>query len=323
MSQQSVIRSSMLTLSRKKKVLIVATVVIIATIVVSLVVSTTLQHNSQLPPQQADANFNASVANPAFNTTNPIVLFDEAHNNFHTMEGSYKPFADLLTNDGYTVIPNHNKFTIAILENCSVLVIVNALGKNGGSAFSQAECDAVAQWIKAGGSLLLIADHNPFGSSAQALSNGFGVSMSGGGTIDSSHADFQNGGNSQWLIYSRENGLLDNDSITNGRNSNETVNFFETFAGQSLKGPEGSIPLLKLSDSAVDILPSGKTLSDAGRSQGVALQYGKGRVVVLGEAVCLTAQLTRGGGVQAGMNRKGIDNKQMALNVMHWLSGIF
>ena len=311
----------MLTLSRKKRMLIAATAVTIAIIIVSLIVSAALPHNSQLSPQQADPNFDASVANPAFNSTHPIVLFDEAHNNFHTIEGSYKPFADVLTNDGYNVIPNHNEFTQATLENCSVVVIVNAQGNNGESAFSQAECDAVAQWVKAGGSLLLIADHSPFGSSAQTLSNEFGVNMSGDGTIDSSHADFQNGGNSQWLIYSRENGLLDNDSITNGRNSNETVNIFETFAGQSLKGPEGSIPLLKLSDTAVDILPSGKTLSDGGRSQGVALQYGAGRVVVFGEAGCLTAQLTRGGAVQTGMNRKGTDNKQMVLNIMHWLSG--
>jgi hypothetical protein len=51
----------------------------------------------------------------------------------------------------------------------------------------------------------------------------------------------------------------------------------------------------------------------------VALGHGAGRVVVMGDAAELTAQLR---GLQpAGMNVPGIDNRQMALNIMHWLSG--
>ena len=41
----------------------------------------------------------------------PRVLFDEAHHNFHTASGRYKPFAELITSDGYQVIPNREKFT--------------------------------------------------------------------------------------------------------------------------------------------------------------------------------------------------------------------
>jgi hypothetical protein len=48
-------------------------------------------------------------------------------------------------------------------------------------------------------------------------------------------------------------------------------------------------------------------------------------VVVLGEAAMLSAQvIVRPGGGEAfrmGMNRAGIDNRQLALNIMHWLSG--
>jgi hypothetical protein len=53
--------------------------------------------------QQAEVNFDARVARPAYSTTHPKVLFDEAHFNFHTAGGRYKPFADLLTNDGYQI----------------------------------------------------------------------------------------------------------------------------------------------------------------------------------------------------------------------------
>jgi hypothetical protein len=51
--------------------------------------------------QMADPEFDAKVARPAYTATHPKVLIDEAHKNFHTAGRGYKPFADLLTNDGY------------------------------------------------------------------------------------------------------------------------------------------------------------------------------------------------------------------------------
>jgi len=56
--------------------------------------------------QQADPTFDAGVAHPAYTTSHPKVLFDEAHFNFHTSTGRYKPFASLITNDGYQVTAN-------------------------------------------------------------------------------------------------------------------------------------------------------------------------------------------------------------------------
>jgi hypothetical protein len=55
---------------------------------------------------QADPNFNTQVAQPAYTRKHPKVLFDEAHNNHHTTTGRYKPFVDLISNDGYQVAPN-------------------------------------------------------------------------------------------------------------------------------------------------------------------------------------------------------------------------
>ena len=54
-----------------------------------------------------------------------------------------------------------------------------------------------------------------------------------------------------------------------------------------------------------------------------AVPFGKGRVVILGEAAMLSAQLLKQAGqpdIQLGMNRPGFDNQQLALNIMHWLS---
>src|ERR1051325_6608152 len=76
--------------------------------------------------QQADSTFDASVKNPAYTTTHPRVAIDEAHFNFHTASGRYKPFADLAGNDGYRVSANKEKFTAQALQNFDVLVIANA-----------------------------------------------------------------------------------------------------------------------------------------------------------------------------------------------------
>jgi hypothetical protein len=51
------------------------------------------------------------------------------------------------------------------------------------------------------------------------------------------------------------------------------------------------------------------------------MNYGKGRVVVFGEAAMFTAQLQ--GKSKVGMNEKSASqNFQFLLNVMHWLDGI-
>src|SRR5204862_5215617 len=63
-------------------------------------------------------------------------------------------------------------------------------------------------------------------------------------------------------------------------------------------------------------------VSAAGRAQGLALGLGKGRVVVLGEASVLSAQLAGPQKRPMGMNYPGIDNRQMAPNIVHWLSGL-
>jgi len=58
------------------------------------------------------------------------------------------------------------------------------------------------------------------------------------------------------------------------------------------------------------------------------MRFGKGRVVVLGEAALLTAQIVTSpdGNPQTqrkfGMNAPGNDDRQFALNVLHWLSGV-
>jgi hypothetical protein len=277
--------------------------------------------------QRADPDFDTKVARPAYASgeRHPRVLFDEAHHNFHTASGRYKPFAELITHDGYQVIPNREKFSREFLQKGDILIIANALGAEGmgqpgasDPAFTDAECDAVRDWVREGGALLFITDHAPMGAAAECLAKRFDVSMSKGATSDPVNSE---GGDTS-LVFTRQNHLLGDHPITRGRDDSERVNRVQTFTGTSLKGPAGSTPILKLADTALDLsIDDGKPVSAAGRAQGLALSVGKGRIVVLGEAAELSAQVI-GNGEKFGMNVPGIDNRQMALNVMHWLSDL-
>jgi hypothetical protein len=289
-----------------------------------------LAFSSTLHAQQiADPYFNAKVDNPAFTKNFPRILFDEAHNNSDTARGRYKPFADLLFNDGYHVAVNRQPFTKESLQTFKILVVVNPLGAEemdedgaDGPAFTSAECDAVSDWVRNGGALLLVADQSPFGSAAEILAKRLGVDMSKGYTVDPANAAREEN-NASVIVYSRENHLLAEHSISSGRSQAERVNRVIVFTGQSLKGPEGSDAFLKLADSAVDEIASPvKSNSAAGRAQGIAFRLGKGRVVALGDAAMLSAQVTGSDNQPFGMNIPNIDNRQLALNIMHWLSGI-
>ena len=113
-------------------------------------------------------------------------------------------------------------------------------------------------------------------------------------------------------------------AITEGRGEKERVNLLRSFTGQSLKGPEGSIAILSLAETATDS-PSYEaqtSVSAAGRAQAVALKFGKGRVLVQGEAAMLSAQIAGQEKRRMGMNVPGNDNRQYTLNLMHWLSGL-
>jgi len=278
--------------------------------------------------QMADPEFSTMVERPGYTKNYPRVLFDEAHNNFHTSTGRYKPFADLITSDGYRVIRNRKPFTKETLDTFKVLIIANALGAEemddegaDQPAFTEAECDAVGAWVRGGGALLLIADHAPFGAAAQNLAKRFEIQMSKGFVLDPEHSQKAS---PSLLIFSRENKLLLDTPITQGRDDTERISRVFTFTGQALKGPEAAAVFLKLGDKAADRASRTEQSETpvGGQAQGLAIKFAKGRVVVLGEAAMLSAQVAGPERIQMGMNVPGSDNRQLALNIMHWLSGL-
>lgn len=289
--------------------------------------------------QMTDPDFHPTVARPAFAADGPMVTIDGAHNNFHTVDGRYAPFAALLQADGYQVRGGTAAFDAGGLDRVDVLVIANAGPSNGGSPFTAGEIEAVEAWVRGGGRLLLIADHAPFGTAAEALAARFGVRMGKGYAFAmTGDADLTTN-----LAYPPE--AFGDHPIIAGRSADERVASVTAFTGQSLQGPPGATILLPMTAGAREAqdLPTLQALAgrlDGGAApqaalaelstpalpaQGLAFTHGEGRVVVLGEAGMLSAQVVRFPDgrpeTRFGMN-VAPGNAQFGLNIMHWLTGL-
>ena len=287
-------------------------------------------------PAEQDADFDAHVENPAYQQAGPRVCIDEAHRNHHTLDGRYAPLARLLENDGYRLMANQGAFEPEALGRCDVLVIANAKGveDEADSAFTAEEIAAVHKWVAGGGSLLLIADHAPFGLAATDLSAAFGIQMAGLYLKDETHSQPDLPG-PYFLRFESAQGMIGDHPITQGRNDSDEIAVVLTFGGQALDDPKRlATPLLLLSEDAMIVSKPGvedaEEWSAAGMSHALALELEKGRVVVVGEAGLFSAQVIRGETAEKmgleefrfGMTRDDTDDRQFVLNVFHWLSGL-
>jgi hypothetical protein len=281
--------------------------------------------------QRPDYSWRPDPAPSAFTSEHPRVLIDEAHHNASTAGpfGRYMPFARLLEIDGYAVKRGDARFTQQTLTSIDILVVANASGAGrlqfwgfnlpvgeqgdrGAPAFTTTEIEAVRAWVERGGSLLLIADHAPFGAASAQLAATFGVMMRAGSVeIPNSTSD---------PLAFEQNALGDHPILSG-------VDRVFTFSGQSLSGPPDATILLRLPETAIEYVAvahdeaAGTTTFEeqpAGPAQALALNYGAGRIVVLGEAAMLTAQVSAGR--PFGFSTPGGDNELFARNLMRWLA---
>lgn len=201
--------------------------------------------------------------------------------------------------------------------------------------FQSQECTHLINWIKNGGSLLLIIDNYYSSSASKNVTDLLGVKVGGGVVTDSKNYD-KASMRRENLLFSKENNLLAEHIILKGKDKNESVSTVSSFSGTSLKSINNEYSnLLKFSEYAKESKPdstwtTGKGLfkqtyvrfvdpvSVAGLSQALAFELGKGRVVFLGDGNMLTALVVEG--QKQGMNAGNNHNKQFALNIMHWLS---
>lgn len=279
---------------------------------------------------KADNDYDVSVSDPKLTSIKPKVLFDEAHKNHHQIEKTYKPFATLITNDGCLVKSTDKAIDKTALANTAIYIIGTAMGKEDPgdkSPFLQSEVDEIEQWVKDGGSLLLITEHFPFGLAMTPVLSKFGLQVHNGYTEDTL---LNNKEVRDALLFTKSKGNLNSTHPILDK-----VERLNTFTGSSVKGDSTWTQLLIFTPNAqnfnvkVNVKKDGGDITTSveyadfysakGYSQGICKQYGKGKIVVLAESAFLTAQIDKNGN-KYGMNSPNEDNKQFVLNLIRWLA---
>lgn len=275
--------------------------------------------------QLADSDFDYPIEAPLFEQgKGPVVAIDQGHNNFHTLNGRYAPFARLLTKDGFRLTSLDGKLDIKKLSQIDILVISNPIHQSNlgnwvlpnPSAYTQTEIDALKNWVRKGGRLFLIADHMPFGGAAANLAEAFGFSFTNGFARFPTQQGFD--------TFQKTNKTILSHTVTEG------VGQVMTFTGQAFQVPKKADGLLRFPNGSYSLEPdtawrfneSTFRRDISGWYQGALLKAGKGRVAVFGEAAMFTTQLAGAQKMKVGMNTKGAEENPILLrNLMKWLSG--
>ncbi|MBM3757155.1 MAG: DUF4350 domain-containing protein [Acidobacteria bacterium] len=269
--------------------------------------------------QVPDREFDPPLVDPKFALgQGPSIGIDDRHYNFHTVDGGYSTFARFLRKDGYVVR--------AAGTQQNVLVIANALSKENSRrweapyspAFSDSEAREIAAWVKQGGSLLLVVDHQPFPACNNSLAAKFNVQFHDGYASDPERGRSPS-------VFSMSNGGLRPHTVTAG------IDSVATFTGSAFQAPD-AVALLVFGGNAVSSTfdrpggARGKAVSItpvAGWLRGAALEFGRGRVVISGEAAMFSAQRAGAERTPMGMNHPAAANNARYLRqVMGWLARV-
>ena len=238
------------------------------------------------------------VADPRYlGCSGPTILFDRTHANFHNVTpesirypGRFWGFAKLLARDGYVVRDSAVPFaTLFPAVPAKILAMANPQSLIGQVAIPPADVTALVDWVEQGGSLLLSIDHSPY-ERTDALLAEFGLE--------------QIGRNARQFTFTLANGGLNPASpITIG------VGEVTTFTGTAFRI---ATPLPQATYDAILTFPPDSPNNLDGWNQGMAIQFGAGRVYISGESGGLTAQTSFG-------MQETPDNEQYVRNIVHWL----
>ena len=278
-----------------------------------------------------DSLFSKKIVDKSYSrSSGPLVLIDKGHNNYHTLQGRFKPFGKLLEYDGYRVDELSDIMLLNQLQP-DVLVIANAIHRdnvsNWTSTISQAfltdEIDIIVKWVKNGGALLLIADHFPFPEAIMDLSKKFGFVSSNSFVIKK-----QSG--KGWFSYTREEKTLNTSALEIIGKPN--LDSIMSFTGHCFKienknassifdlniGYKAILPKRYAKNSSEDIIIN-NDLTDC--SQGAITSFGKGKVAFFAEAAMFTSQLYGQDKVPMGFNSPLAESNIIFIQgILKWLT---
>ena len=249
--------------------------------------------------------YNGRGGHSVYHHLGPRVALDLGHFNTAPADARFLALDDLLLWDGYRVSRSKQYLVPEYLKDFHVLIIGNArpypawlatlaaaVGLTGRSAFAPDEVDVVRDWVRRGGSLLLIADAPGTGHAITPLAAAFGLRFHDCATPE--------------FLRSVETG---EHAIVRGRAENgERIEDMAVLgAGWIEAADSNAVPLLRA--------PAATTCA-ALKPLAVALELGRGRVVALSAQLERDDDLVR----RTGIDPRNFDNRQFLLNAMHWLS---
>lgn len=250
-----------------------------------------------------------------------LVLVDQVHFNAHTLEDRLVPFSRALKNHGLDV-QALTSIQQLIDKNPAVFIIVNPLNpvnRNNWarpvlSAYTEREISLIANWVKEGGNLFLVADHMPYPGASNRLAKKFGLEFIDG---------FALGKEQTWppQFFTREKGSFEEHPVLKDLDS------IAAFTGSAIKMDSVDQCLIKLDDSYEVLVPDTAWQFSANTPRVEASnlcfdaikQYGKGKIYIGSEAAMMTAQIIQNK-FPAGMNSPyAKDNLKYLLRIFHWL----
>ena len=180
------------------------------------------------------------------------------------------------------------------------------------------------EWTRAGGRLLIFADHAPIAGATRDLAAAFGVLM-----VDA----YVDGGPGP-DVFKVADGSLRQHAIVRGRSETESVDSITTFTGQAFQLTEDWLPLVVFGPNAVARFSLAQSFQEGPRNEWPSFSVGgwahagvrewdQGRAVFVGEAAMCSAQASGEQRFPMGMNAPGAEqNAQFCLNIVRWLTGV-
>jgi hypothetical protein len=198
------------------------------------------------------------------------------------------------------------------------------------SAFASEEIEHLKAWVENGGSLWIALDHMPFAGAVELLARQFGVEISNGiaANVELLSAPPPT---ANIIAFERARGMLGQHAISEERNSSERVAVAAVYGGAAFRLPADGTSLLTLGSTFVSLLPEvyGEVSETTPREPvngwsvlGV-LPFGRGRVALSGDlALFFPPFPDEGVPLPDGIKSAQVQNAQLVLNVVHWLSGL-
>jgi len=240
------------------------------------------------------------------------VVFEEAHLPAYTIDsnpaadvvGGYSEFANYLALNGYMVstIDSGTIIDPGVLAPVEALVIVAPM-----YSYSVSELEAIENWVKTGGDLLLISDWGDFGLPARVIAARFNIDLRGDAICDSDESV----GDPSQIYYDGANLLVH--PITAG------VTRVEMYAGDGItSAPADEIPLI-----VTDWDGTAYWWSDSSPAVGVSVMSafdgdtaGSGKLIIMTDSNTWdSAHDTDGDG---DINFYDSDNAVLGLNSINW-----